>query len=58
MEVILDQVKMNELSENDKKLLERYQNAQLLSMVFCGIKSLSNLPKYKDLDTVSGLSYL
>ena len=52
MEVILDQVKLSELTEADKKLLEKYHNAQLLSMVFCGLKNLNNLPEYKDLDTV------
>jgi acidic leucine-rich nuclear phosphoprotein 32 family protein A/C/D len=48
----LDQVKIAELTSEDKKLLEKFENTQLLSMVFCGVKSLSNLPTYKDLDTL------
>jgi hypothetical protein len=51
-EIALDNFRMSELKDNDKKLLEKYSGALKFSMNACGLKSLNNLPKFVDLDTV------
>ncbi len=56
-EVILDQHKIQELKDNDKKILESLSDAVLLSMNDCGLKSLNNLPKFPNLELVKFLFY-
>ncbi len=43
---------MIELGHNDKELLERYVNTELLSMNNCGLRSLKHLPNFSRLNIV------
>lgn len=52
MELILDNLKIGELKEADKKILESYVETVLLSMNFCGLKNLNNLPNLPKLEIV------
>ncbi len=51
-EIALDNVKMSEISTSDKELLEKYSGVQKLSMNYCGLKYLNNLPNFPQLETV------
>jgi hypothetical protein len=52
-EIALDNFRMSELKEGDKKLLEQYSDILKLSMNACGLKSLNNIPHFSQLDTVN-----
>jgi hypothetical protein len=52
-EIILDDsYKFHEIKEHDKIAMEKYKNVNLLSLNFCGIRSLKNLPKLEKLEIV------
>ena len=51
-ELILDQLRIPELKENEKLLLEAYSGVTTFSMNFCGLKSLNNLPAIASVETV------
>jgi hypothetical protein len=51
-ELILDQLRIPELKENEKVLLEAYSGVTTFSMNFCGLKSLNNLPAIASIETV------
>jgi hypothetical protein len=51
-ELVLDQVKINELKQSDKKLLEQYSSVNFFAMNYCGMSSLNNLPQFPNLEIV------
>ncbi len=51
-DLILDSVNIPEIKTDEKKILEGYKNVKILSLNFCGVKSLNNLPNIVDLEAV------
>ena len=51
-ELVLDGVQVAEIKESEKKALEQYSASLFLSMNNCGLKNLSNLPKFAELEIV------
>ena len=51
-ELVLDGVQVAEIKESEKKALEQYSGSLVLSMNNCGLKNLSNLPKFAELEIV------
>lgn len=51
-------MKITQLSEDDKKFLEEFENLETLAMNNTGIKSLSNLPNAPSLGRVSSRHYI
>jgi len=51
-ELVLDGVQVAEIKESEKKALEQYSASLVLSMNNCGLKNLSNLPKFAELEIV------
>jgi hypothetical protein len=50
--VILDHLKISQLSPDDKKFIEEFTNMELLAMNNTGIKNLKNLPDAPKLQRV------
>ena len=51
-ELVLDSIIVPEIKESEKKLLEKYSGVLVFSMNVCGLKSLNNLPKFSELESV------
>jgi hypothetical protein len=49
----LDELKIHQLTEDDKKFMEEFVNLELLAMNNTGIKSLANMPDAPKLQRVS-----
>ncbi len=53
LEIILDgRYNKNCLSEDEKKLLEKYSSTRIFGMNACKLTSLKNFPEFKDLEIV------
>ena len=50
--ILLDGTQLVELTEEDKTYLEKFKKAISLSMSYCGLKSLKNLPVLPNVETV------
>lgn len=50
--ILLDGTQLVELTEEDKAYLEKFKNAHTLSMSYCGLKSLKNLPVLPNVESV------
>lgn len=54
-ELVLDNFKINQLKESDKKILEAYSGTFKLCLNACGLKSLDNLPNMPSVQTVRSI---
>lgn len=50
--ILLDGTQLVELTEEDKTYLEKFKKAISLSMSYCGLKTLKNLPVLPNVETV------
>ena len=53
LELVLDQIKTQELTPKDKRILEEFSGLFFLSMNDCGLRGLNNFPELKELEVVN-----
>lgn len=50
--ILDDTLKMTEIKPSDKLVMEKYKNVNLLSLNYCGLRTLNNLPLFPNLEIV------